>query len=75
MIYCYYQGKPIVIPLHACYRYCNIEVVTPSAKALAILFDIAIRNDRYRAWDVQTPSLTLTLTLLIPSAVYADSTL
>jgi hypothetical protein len=24
MTYCYYQGKPIVIPLHACYWYCYI---------------------------------------------------
>jgi hypothetical protein len=24
MTYCYYQGKPIVVPLHACYRYCYI---------------------------------------------------
>ena len=24
MTYCYYQDKPIVVPLHACYRYCYI---------------------------------------------------
>ena len=25
MTYCYYQGKPIVVPLHVCYRYCYIH--------------------------------------------------
>ena len=24
MTYCYYQGKPTVVSLHACYRYCYI---------------------------------------------------
>jgi hypothetical protein len=24
MTYCYYQGKPTVVPLHACYWYCYI---------------------------------------------------
>jgi len=24
MTYCYYQGKPIVVRLHACYWYCYI---------------------------------------------------
>jgi hypothetical protein len=24
MTYCYYLGKPTVIPVHACYRYCYI---------------------------------------------------
>ena len=25
MTYCYYQGKSIVVPLHACYRYCILS--------------------------------------------------
>ena len=28
MYYCYYQGKSIVVPLHACNRYCYISMCT-----------------------------------------------
>jgi hypothetical protein len=52
-----------------------IEIITPSEKALAIFIRISLRNVRYRAWGVQTLSLTLNLTLFTPSAAYACSTL
>ncbi len=28
MTYCYYQGKPTVVPLHTCYRYCYLLHLT-----------------------------------------------